>query len=90
MGKGLVALLYVSSRCLVTVSGLWLFLTVPWVGLQCVILVFSDHTSLLFLTNINNTSVRLLFVLLALPLILCRNNVVPTPLRRIDIGTTSF
>ena len=27
---------------------LQLFLTVPWVGLQCVIVVFSDHTYLLF------------------------------------------
>ena len=23
---------------------LWLFLTLPWVGLQCVIVVFPDHT----------------------------------------------
>ena len=28
---------------------MWLFLTVPWVGLQCVIVVFPDHTCLLFL-----------------------------------------
>ena len=27
-----------------TVSVLWLFLTVPWVGLQCVIVAFPDHT----------------------------------------------
>ena len=27
---------------------MWLFLTVPWVGLRCVILVFPDHTHLLF------------------------------------------
>ena len=26
-----------------TVSGLWLFLTLLWVGLQCVIVVFPDH-----------------------------------------------
>ena len=25
---------------------LWLFLTVPWVGLQCVSVVFPDHTYL--------------------------------------------
>ena len=31
-----------------TVSVLWLFLTVPRVGLQCVIVVFSDYTDLLF------------------------------------------
>ena len=34
--------------CLVTVNVLWLFLSVPWVGLQCVILVFPEHTQLLF------------------------------------------
>ena len=28
------------------VNVLWLFLTVPWVGLQCVIVVFPDHTYL--------------------------------------------
>ena len=27
---------------------LWLFLMVPWVGLQCVIVVFRFHTHLLF------------------------------------------
>ena len=27
-----------------TVSVLWIFLTVPWVGLQFVIVVFPDHT----------------------------------------------
>ena len=26
------------------VSVLWLFLTVPWVGHQCVIVLFTDHT----------------------------------------------
>ena len=31
-----------------TVCGLCLFLTVPWVGLQCVIMVFPGHTHLLF------------------------------------------
>ena len=30
-----------------TINVLWLFLTVPWVGLQCVIVVFPDHTHLL-------------------------------------------
>ena len=47
MGKRvLVALLYLST-CLVTVKVLWLFLTVPWVGLQCVIVVSPYHTHLL-------------------------------------------
>ena len=33
--------------CLVTLNALWLFLAVPWVGLQFVIAVFLDHTHLL-------------------------------------------
>ena len=33
---------------LVTVNVLLLFRSVPWVGLQCVIVVFPDHTHLLF------------------------------------------
>ena len=46
MGKReLVALLNLSSCCLVMVG--WLFLAVPWVCLQCVIVVFSDHTHFL-------------------------------------------
>ena len=44
----LVALLLLSYRCSVTTNVLWLFLMVPWVGLQCVIVVFPDHTHLLF------------------------------------------
>ena len=44
--RKLVSLLLLSYRCLVTVNIMWLFLTVPWVGLQCVIVVFSDHTHL--------------------------------------------
>ena len=43
MGKGeLVALLSLSSWCLVI--AVWLFLVVPWVCLQFVIVVFLDHT----------------------------------------------
>ena len=44
----LVALLLLSFGCLVTVNVLWLFLTMPWVGLQFVSVVFPDHTRLLF------------------------------------------
>ena len=44
--KELVALLRLSSWCLVIV---WLFLVVPWVCLQFVIVVFPDHTHLLVL-----------------------------------------
>ena len=48
--RKLVALLLLSYRCRVTVNVLWLFFTVSWVGLQCVIIivVFPDHTHLLF------------------------------------------
>ena len=47
--RKLVALLLLSYRCIVTINVLWLFLTMPWVGLQCVIVVFPDHTYLLFI-----------------------------------------
>ena len=48
MGKReLVALLSLSSLCLVMV--VWLFLAVPWVCLRFVIVVFPDHAHLLFL-----------------------------------------
>ena len=46
--RKLVASLLLSNRCIVTINVLWLFLAVPWAGLQCVIVVFSDHTHLLF------------------------------------------
>ena len=36
-----------SHPCLVIVYVLWLFLTVPLVGVQCVKEVFSDHTRVL-------------------------------------------
>ena len=42
--RKLVALLLLSYRCIVTLSVLWLFFTVPLVGLQCVIVVFPDKT----------------------------------------------
>ena len=44
----LFALPLLSYRCIVTINSLWLFLTVSWVGLQYVIVVFPDHTHLLF------------------------------------------
>ena len=47
--RELVALLNSSSWCLVMVD--WLFLAVPWGCLQFVIVVFPDHTHLLFLSN---------------------------------------
>ena len=44
--RELVALLNLSPWCLVMVE--WLFLAVPWGCLQFVIVVFPDHTHLLF------------------------------------------
>ena len=47
MGKrGLIVLLNLSSWCLVMVE--WLFLAVPWGCLRFVIVVFPDHTHILF------------------------------------------
>ena len=43
--RELVALLSLSSWCLVMVE--WLFLAVPWGRLRYVIVVFPDHTHLL-------------------------------------------
>ena len=52
MGKReLLALLDLSSWCLVTVDGL--FLSVPWGCLQFVIVVFPDHTHLLFFRSLS-------------------------------------
>ena len=47
----LVALLLFSYRYIVAINVLWLLLTVPWVGLQCVIVVFPKHTYLLTFPN---------------------------------------
>ena len=46
--RKLVALLLLSYRCFAIINVLWLFLTVPWAGLQCVIVVLPDHTHILF------------------------------------------
>ena len=55
MGKRqLVALLFFSSWCLVIV--VWLLDTVPRVGLKFVIVVFPDHTHLLFLMRNNSAA----------------------------------
>ena len=58
MGKReLVALLTLSSWYLVMVERL--FLTVPWGCLRLVIVVFPDHTHLLFLNMFNSTNLAL-------------------------------
>ena len=49
--RKLVALLLMSYRFIVTINVLWLFLTVPWVGMQYVIVVFPYHNHLLFAVN---------------------------------------
>ena len=46
--RELVALLNLSSWCLVMVE--WLFLAVPWGCMRFAIVVFPDHTHLLFLS----------------------------------------
>ena len=45
--REMAALSLLSFLCVVIVNVMWLFLTVPWVDLQGVIVVFSDHTHLL-------------------------------------------
>ena len=44
---GCFAFIVLQMYCYYTCS-VWFFLKVPWVGLQCVVLVFPDHTLLLF------------------------------------------
>ena len=57
MGKReLIALLNLSSRCLVMVERL--FLAVPRGSLQFVIVVFPDHTHLLFSTSTPNDNIK--------------------------------
>ena len=46
--RKLVALLLLYYKCFVTINVLWLFLTALWAGLQYEIVVFPDHTHLLF------------------------------------------
>ena len=59
MGKReLVALLGLSSWCIVMV--VWLLPAVPWICLRFVIVVFPDHTYLLFWLN-TNPSARVVY-----------------------------
>ena len=59
MGKReLIALLNLSSWCLVMVERL--FLAVPWGSLQFVIVVFTDHTHLLFSKKCENVMLETL------------------------------
>ena len=52
--RKLVALLSLSYRSNVTIDVLWIFLTVLWAGLQCLIEVLPDHTHLLFAFNVHS------------------------------------
>ena len=54
-GEERVALLLSYFGCLVSVNVLWLFLTVPRVGLQCLIVVFPDHTNLFLLNELRKS-----------------------------------
>ena len=45
--RELITLLLLPFGCLVIVNVPWPFLTVPWVGLQCVIVVSPVHTHIL-------------------------------------------
>ena len=54
----MVALLLLSCKCIVTINVLLLLRTMPWVGLQYVIVVFPDHTHLLFGTHIGPLEVQ--------------------------------
>ena len=46
------------SKCIVTINVLWLFLTVPRVGLQYVIVVFPDHTHFFTESQPQNAELR--------------------------------
>ena len=67
MGKReLIALLNLSSWCLVMVERL--FLAVPWVCLQFVIVVFPDHTHLLFSIGLDKHNFECKIVNIFLPI----------------------
>ena len=55
---------HLTYSCIVTINVLWLFLTVLWVGQQYVIVVFPDHSHLLFGTFIHCSSLRFLLTVL--------------------------
>ena len=67
--RELVALLSLSSWCLVMV--VWCFLGVPWVCLRFLIVVFTDHTHLLFvcllISNLPHSDLKALVESLSKP-----------------------
>ena len=54
-------LFLLSHPCLAILYVLWLFLTVPWVSLQCVIVVFPGHNRF-FLHFTNNKHIKINFI----------------------------
>ena len=72
MGKReLVVFLSLSSLCLVIV--VWFFLSVPWVGLKFMIVLFPDHTHLIFLLYLLVVRVKRLYcVISSLAILLLR------------------
>ena len=59
-------LCYCCLADIITINVLWLFLTVRWVGLQYVIVVFTDHTHMLCICCVLSPSrevVKLEFIL---------------------------
>ena len=58
--RKLIALLLLSYRCIYSIHVLWLFPTVPWVVIQCVIVVLPDHIHLLFALTCASLSVCVL------------------------------
>ena len=74
--REMVAFLLPSYGCVGIVNVLWLFLTVSWVGLQCVIAVFPDHTHLLFGHIIHNEFIEhsLPFLTLSVQIAWCINS----------------
>ena len=69
--RKLVTLLVLPYRCIVTIIVLWLFLTVPRVGLQYVIVVFSDHTHLLLEQRQNTALLNVVFAFTCMSLFVC-------------------
>ena len=51
--RKLVTLLLLSHICIVTINVLWLFLAAPWVSMQCVIVVFPDHSHFMVHKNLH-------------------------------------
>ena len=69
--RKLVTLLLLPYRCIVIINVLRLFLTVPWVGLQYVIVVFSDHTHLLLERRQNTALLSVVFAFTCISLYVC-------------------